>query len=204
VQTQTFAAGSFGYWTHVVPTDEHIFFYNANTGAGAVGLLGPGGWIQTQSFAAGSFALNWNYIQTSGKHLLFYNQGNGLTAYAYVDPQGKYSYVGSTYMPAGYNFLVRHGEYMVLHNSNNGETAVGFFDRNLGSPFVVTDNITLQSGYLTTGYYRAASSGEDLLFYNGYSDGRAIVAHIDRAGLFVTTHVLTGLPTWSYLVSTTP
>ena len=204
VQTQSFPAGSFGAWTHILPTDEHLFFYNANNGAGAVGYLGAGGWIQTDSIPAGSFALNWSYIQTVGKHILFYNQQTGLSASSYVNSNGKYSYVDSLPLPAGYTHLLRHGEYMVLHNANNGDTTVGFFDRNLGSPFKVTDNLVLQSGYASTGFYRLASTDQDLLMYNGYSGGRAIVAHIDRDGLFVKTQVLNGLPTWSYLVSSTP
>jgi len=201
VQTQTFAAGSFGVWTHVVPTDEHIFFYNANNGAGAVGFLGPGGWQQTDSIPVGSFALNWSYIQTTGKHILFYNQQTGLSASSYIDGKGKYSYVGSLNLPAGATHLWRHNEYILVHNANNGDTTVGYFNRDQGSPYTLTDSIALQSGYASTGYYRMASSDQDLLLYNGYSGGRAIVAHLTREGLFVTTQILSGLPTWSYLVS---
>jgi len=207
VQTQSFAPGSFGKWTHIVPTDEHLFFYNASNGAGAVGFLSPGGWLQTDSIPAGSFALNWSYIQTTGKHILFYNQQSGLAASSYIDAKGKYSYINSFYLPAGYSKLWRHNEYIVLHDANKGDTTIGYFDRNMGSPFTVTDTINLQSGYLGTGFYLAASTGEDVMLYSAYSDspgGRAIVAHVDRTGQWVTTHTISGLSPWSFLVSSTP
>jgi len=190
VQTASFVPGSFGLWTHIVATDNNLFFYNNLNGAAAVGYISYNGlFIQTQNFPAGSLP-SFSHIVSDGRSLLFYQKQTGAGWVGVIDAPGQLVITQhSVALPAGYSVLVRSDRYLVLHNPNTGGTSIGYVDR-IGYQFRVTDQTTFSAG--TT---RIVSTKDDLFFYfpPPYNNGYGMVAHIDRNGKLQVTHGVANL-----------
>jgi hypothetical protein len=58
-----YGPGSFGDWTHVVGLDHGFFFYNSETGEGAIGVVTLADTFATvATYGPGAFALDWTHI----------------------------------------------------------------------------------------------------------------------------------------------
>jgi hypothetical protein len=80
--TDTFSAG----WTHIVSTPNGLLYYNAQTGAGALGQLDGAGTPTTlKSYPAGTFSAGWTHIVSTPNGLLYYNAQTGAGAVGRVN-----------------------------------------------------------------------------------------------------------------------
>jgi hypothetical protein len=199
-RTNSYSPGSFLYWTHIVGTDNNLFFYNSTNGSAAVGYIYPssGHFVQTQSLPPGSLPTDFSHIVSDGNFLLFYNQQTGAALVGVIDYRpGQFLSRWSGSLPPGYNKVVRHDRYLLLYNSNTGGGTIGYVDRISAAKFIVT-----QQPAFSPGWNRIVSTNDDLLFYNGVT-GSAAVGRIDRNGQFQQTpQVLYFSPGWDFVVAT--
>lgn len=76
-------------WTHVVSPDEDaVLFYNSANGAGALGRLTKGGFVEAVPYAKGSFSKGWTHIVGRGAFVLFYNAVTGAIAVGQISHTG--------------------------------------------------------------------------------------------------------------------
>lgn len=144
-QIAYYPPGSFGRWSHIISTRHGLFFYDDETGAGAVGrfvttnVAPPGGFGQLKvtgfttltDYGANYFSPGWTSIVDTERGLLFYNKYVGLYALAGVTSIGIVYHVqlfgGVPLLPMGYTSIVSTGDQFLFYNQNTGEAAVGSF-----------------------------------------------------------------------------
>jgi hypothetical protein len=149
--TQYYAAGSFATgWTHVVDAGSHLLlFYNAHTGAGAIGRVTyrsdePGGWliipdrvVTTRVYQPGSFLAGWTHVVATSGGILFYNAQTGGAAIGNVrHVSGGDQFVtensfATAPFPTGWTHVASGGGDLLFYNARTGEGAVAAIDRSV-------------------------------------------------------------------------
>lgn len=80
-QTQEFGPGAFTVgWSHIVRVGRRLFFYQADTGEGAVCQLEGGQFTTLTGYPPGTFATGWTHLAQTGANgdeVLFCDAGNG-------------------------------------------------------------------------------------------------------------------------------
>src|SRR4029077_15055166 len=78
-------------WTQMVETPNGTLYYNARTGAGAVGRVdSAGNHIIIKSYAAGSFGA-WTHIVNTPNGILYHNSKTGAGAVGRIDEAGNHT-----------------------------------------------------------------------------------------------------------------
>ena len=82
VTIKSYPAGAFSPgWTHTVDTPNGILWYNAQTGAGAVGRIdSAGNHVTVKSYPAGAFSPGWTHTVNTPNGILWYNAQTGAGA----------------------------------------------------------------------------------------------------------------------------
>jgi hypothetical protein len=113
---------------------ESILFYNAGSGAGAIGVVNEGEFVTRRTYGADAFARNWTHIADvplSGGSMLFYNKNTGTGAVGRLLPDSfattkgfpEHSFASWTHVIG----VLWHGHGRLLfYNADTGAGAVGF------------------------------------------------------------------------------
>lgn len=213
--------GSFGTgWTHIVYHKTYWFFYNANTGAGAVGAFVAGAFQQYNSF---HFSANWTSIVSTPNGLLFYNSTNGMAAIgdwhvtsgsAFGPPVVNFTQTASyvNVLSSGWTNIVQTSNGLVFYNAHTGVSVVGDIKSN-GT--LVTRPLTLQN--VGADWTAVTTDGTNILLYNAVS-GDVAIAAVHQAslplefspGLFPggltirATYPMMFSPGWTQVAATAP
>ena len=189
--SQRWSTTSFSPWTNVVPTDNHLFFYNRNNGVIAILTTS---WTNAHS----NFVLLQTSNGTIGKaYRRFVTQADAVMAYDPVTGAyeigaipftgaGNERYVrgASGLLPKGFDLAVRTGPHVVFHDTQTGTTLVGRIDR---TPTKFVTWTPLKTFKLATGWNRLVAASQDLVFYNN-DTGAMMVGRIDPTGAFVSSY----------------
>jgi hypothetical protein len=131
--------GAFGRWSHIISTPKGLFFYDDETGAGAMGKFvykrnafgAPyvTGFTTLKVFQADYFSPGWTSIAYTQNGLLLYNKYVGLCALAKVgDDGGVYHYLWGGWpqlIGVGYSHIVSTGSSVFFYNKDTGSAGVG-------------------------------------------------------------------------------
>jgi hypothetical protein len=128
---KTYPNGAFALgFTHIVDTPGGILYYNANTGAGAVGTLDSSTGTHTtlKVYAPGAFALGFTQIVSTPGGILYYNGATGAAAIGTLDRSGNHT--THKVFPAGafatgWTRVVSTPNGILFYNGRTGEGAVG-------------------------------------------------------------------------------
>ncbi len=124
--TTVFPEGSFGTWTHIAAIGQLIFFYDKNSGAGAIATTDDTkGIVIIKSYNQGSFG-TWTHIVDSGPYLFFYNKNNKAGSIGKLSKEGL-----NTVKDFGngsfstWTHIVGAMPYLLFYNKDNGAGSVG-------------------------------------------------------------------------------
>lgn len=160
---------------------QNFLFYNATTGAGAVGRLEGDNFITTESYPEHSFS-DWTHVSSLNGYagnVLFYNANNGKGAIGLLD-QGKFRTVsllddfqtGWTHIVSVPhhipNSLGDFGSVVLFYNALTGAGALKF------SPTIRT----YTNGAFAIGWTHITPDSSGMLFYNAISGEGAIAIPI--------------------------
>jgi hypothetical protein len=125
-----YAPGAFALgFTHIVSTPTGILYYNADTGAGAVGRLdGAGNHSTIKIYQPGAFATGFTQIVSTPGGILYYNGDTGAGAIGKLDSAGNHTTV--KLFPAGafatgWSRIVSTPAGLLFYNGQTGAGAVG-------------------------------------------------------------------------------
>jgi Zn-dependent metalloprotease len=181
---QTFPAGSFGYWSHIVSTPGGLLFYNRETGTIAVCRIGPdGSWSQTDA-RFNYLGRNHGVVMAIGADVLFYNSTTGAYELGRV-ADGRYSVIDTWTCPQaigpGLYRIVKHGADIFFYNPDTGEARV--VRRNFCGLQVVK---VYPPGHFGANWSTLVSTVDGLFFYNKYN-GSGAVGGFNADGSFYQT-----------------
>jgi hypothetical protein len=199
VQTQGWSAGNFGYWTHVLATDNHLVFYNKNTGQTATGYITINGtwWYQTET----NTTWHCDIVTSLGRFVLCYNSLNGQMEVIDFDRNGIPAPTQVVQMGGGYTQVVRHGRGVVFYASGSGGAEFGYVDSHGFYVTTQVTNILMDLYHFGVTADSVTSTGDALLFYNRQY-GVAIAGTVDDAGQFQKTEETELAPWFSNVVAT--
>src|SRR5947209_5457663 len=103
----------------------NVLFYNADRGAGAVGVVDGASFRTTEDDEAGSFAPDWTHIDGLGA-LLFYNNATGAAAIGELG-EGQFATTQSFrpgFFATGWTHVVPTGFYTLFYKAPTGEGAI--------------------------------------------------------------------------------
>jgi Zn-dependent metalloprotease len=174
----------FGNWSHVVGGSDEVFFYNADTGAGALGRVGSDGtFTNTASFGYRTFARGWTHIVQYRGSVLFYNRDTGAAVIGKVGPSGFTQYNRYTTFSPGFTHLVSVQGYLLFYNVYTGYAAVGTLDDVFGEGglLIRIDYRDVNGGWYAPGWTQIVDTRRGVLFYNA-GNGAYVVGDFDAAG----------------------
>ena len=119
---QSFSTG----WTHNVNTPNGILWYNAQTGAGAVGQIDSAGnhrTIKTMNFSPG-----WTHIVNTPNGILWYNTQTGAGAVGQIDDGGNHRTIKSIIFSPGWTHIINTPNGILYYNARTGAGAVGMIE----------------------------------------------------------------------------
>jgi hypothetical protein len=204
-------------WTHIVhmPDSSQIFFYNHQTGSGAVAFRNSIGEYTTQrGYKPGHFTPGWDDVVAIGGNRLFFYRGNdGLAALARVDGDGNVTTVRSYTLqpssnpifqsisftfPAGYSFVVHVGHGEFFYNETTGDGEYGTFDTEGAYHRLSLMPHKFSPGWSHIVYLPVL---DEILYYKRET-GLVALGRMDAAGNHTTLHTFSIRPWINYIVPT--
>ncbi len=195
-RTQSFGAGAFSPWTHIVDTKYGMFFYNRADGTVAVVNVQPNGLLSQTDGKLRYLAAGYDQVVVQGADVLLYNTATGGYVPGIVESTGKYSSFAITYcgatLAAGYSKIVAAGSKLFFYNPNTGAGAVGSIIHINGKfspyPLVCAGQLKITKTYSTfaTGWTHLVNTANGLLFYNQNNRAGAI-GYFASDGSFIQT-----------------
>jgi streptogramin lyase len=129
VTIKSYPPGSLSQWTHVADTPYGVVWYNAQTGAGAIGRMDHAGNHATlKSYGPGSFSLGWTHIVGTPTGILWYNAQTGAGAIGRIDLAGNHTTTmayGPGAFATGWTNIVNTPGGILYYNADTGSGAVG-------------------------------------------------------------------------------
>jgi hypothetical protein len=121
-----FPEGSFGTWTHIAAVGQLIFFYDKNSGAGAIATTDDTkGIVTIKSYGQGSFG-TWTHIVDSGPYLFFYNKNNRAGSIGKLSKEGLNTVKDFGNGSFGtWTHIAGATPYLLFYNKDNGAGSVG-------------------------------------------------------------------------------
>lgn len=189
--SQRWSTTSFSPWTDIVPTDNHLFFYNRNNGVIAVltsAWTNAHSSLTLQQTSNGTIGKAYRRFVTQADAVMAYDPVTGayeIGAIAFTGA-GNERYVrgASGVLPAGFDLVVRTGPHVVFHDMQTGKTLVGRIDR---TPTKFVTWTPLKTFTLAAGWNRLVAASQDLVFHN-FNTGALMIGRIDPTGAFVASH----------------
>jgi M6 family metalloprotease-like protein len=184
---QSYGAGAFSPWTHVVAGGSQIFFYNASSGVAALGQLdGAGNFDQISSLRG--FSTGWTNITYHKGYFFFYNAHNGVAAVGLFNNGVFQQYNSWTSFSPGWTHIVSTPKGLLFYNAANGSGAVGdwsYVTAGTGFGYISKVNFnqlsSFQAGSFSTGWTQIVSTSDGVLFYNA-ANGVQVMADVAASG----------------------
>ncbi|MBS1812930.1 MAG: M4 family metallopeptidase [Acidobacteria bacterium] len=212
VQTQTFGAYSFSYWSEIVDTQYGMFFYNRIDGTVAVCHVQSNGTLRQTDGKFNYIPAGYDQIVVQGANLLLYDNETGGYISAAVGSDGKFFYntvnsCGAT-LAAGYRKIVAAGDKLFFYNPSTGAGAVGYIIKISGPlspyPYYCGGQLKIQQTYSTfaTGWTHLVNTSNGLLFYNQNNRSGAL-GRFASDGSFIQTQGFGAgaFGAWSHIVT---
>ncbi|HEX4948501.1 MAG TPA: M4 family metallopeptidase [Blastocatellia bacterium] len=196
VQTQSFGAYSFSYWSEIVDTQYGMFFYNRIDGTIAVCHVQANGTLRQTDGRMNYLPAGMDQVIVQGANVLLYDNETGAYISGAVGSDGKFFYnsvtsCGAT-LGAGYRKIVAAGNKLFFYNPSTGAGAVGYISRSSGPlspyPYYCEGQLRIQKTYTTfaTGWTHLVDTSNGLLFYN-INNRSGAVGRFASDGSFIQT-----------------
>lgn len=194
-RTQSFGAGAFSPWTHIVDTKYGMFFYNRADGTVAMVNVQANGTLNQTDGKVRYLAAGYDQVVVQGADVLLYNNTSGSYALGLVDSAGKYVNTPLTSCAAklspGYKKIVVSNDSFFFYNPDNGAAAVARIGRSIYQVSLCIGQLSVKQTYgaymlFYPGWTNLVPTTNGLLFYSQNNRSGAI-GHFASDGSFVQT-----------------
>ncbi len=194
-KTQSFGAGAFSPWTHIVDTKYGMFFYNRADGTVAVVNVQPNGLLSQTDGKLRHLAAGYDQVVVQGADVVLYNNTSGSYALGLVDSAGKYVNTALTSCAArltpGYKKIVVSDGNFFFYNPDNGAAAIARIGRSIYLVSSCIGQLSVKQTYgahmfFYPGWTNLVPTANGLFFYS-QNDRSGAIGHFASDGSFVQT-----------------